>query len=67
MTEPKTEPCDPSNPLKISAVKKMFDLGLIDLRIFFLKIPKFFKLQRLESTLFQSMIGNEKFYFKHCV
>ena len=52
--------CDQSNPLKIAGVKKTGFLGLTNLRILFLKMPKFFELRRLRCRLFHSMIDDGK-------
>ena len=41
-------------PLRLQQLKKLFGLGLINLRILFLKIPNFSELRRLESRLFYS-------------
>ena len=56
----RSELCNQSCRLKIAAVKKLFGLGLINLRIFFLKIPKFSDLRWLEPRLFHSLIADGK-------
>ena len=54
-------------PLRLQQLKKLFDLGLINLRILFLKIPKFSELRGLGSRLFHSMMRTErKNFFKSC-
>ena len=47
-------------PLRLHQFKKLFDLGLINLRILFFKIPKFSESRRAESRLFHSMIFDGK-------
>ena len=46
--------------LRLQQLKKLLGLGLINLRILFLKIPKFSELRRLGSRLFHSMIDDGK-------
>ena len=44
--------------LRLQKLKKLFGLGLINLRTLFLKIPRFFEVRRLRSRLFHSMIDD---------
>ena len=56
-------------PLRLHQLKKLFGLGLINLRTLFLKIPKLSEFRRLESSLFHSMTVNKKkqFFSKLCL
>ena len=47
-------------PLRLQQLKKLFGLGLINLRILSLKILKFSELRSLGSKLFHSMIDDGK-------
>ena len=50
-------------PLRLRQLKKLFGLGLINLRIF-LKIPKFSELRRWESRLFTQWLATERLFIK---